>query len=157
MLDRRLLAEVVGVVDPLQLVALRLGAADEQRAAGLRAEVLADVEVGDERPAVVEREARRRRHGEHLLAQRAVADAHVAGDAGHPVDDARVRTADVDDDRRLDDVAAGERHAAHATVALVDPDHGLAEPERRRRGGGRRRARLWAASIGSSMNPLPGL
>ena len=71
------------------------------------------------------------RHGVHLVAQRAVADAHVAGHAGHSVDDARVWTADVDDDRRLDDVAARERDAAYATVSLVDPHHGLVEAERR--------------------------
>jgi hypothetical protein len=36
---------VVGVVDPVQFVALGLGAADQPRAADLRAEVLADVEI----------------------------------------------------------------------------------------------------------------
>ena len=83
MLDRRLLVEVVGIVDPLEFVAGRFGTTDEQRPARLGAEVLADVEIGDERPTVVEAEPRRRRRDEHLLAERPVPDAHLVGDAGH--------------------------------------------------------------------------
>ena len=59
-----------------------------------------------------------------------MADSHVAGHAGHLIDDARVRAADVDDDGRLDDIAAGERHAAARPSLLVDADHLLVEAER---------------------------
>jgi hypothetical protein len=48
--ERESVVELVRVVDPLELVARRLGPADQQGASWLGTEVLADLEVGDEAP-----------------------------------------------------------------------------------------------------------
>ena len=69
LLDGGMLVELIGIVDPLERVARRFGAAHQQRAARLRPEVLAEVEIDHDRHAVRSVSAGRSRRREHLLAQ----------------------------------------------------------------------------------------
>ena len=142
-LDGGVLVEVVGVVDPLERIALGLGAAHQQRAAGLRPEVLAEVEVDRRWACRVERQLHRARCGEHLLAQRSMTDAHVVGDAGEPVDRGRVRPGGVHHHRRLDGRAVVQRDAGRSADRRTAP-RSLADGTRTRRRGGEPRARCCA-------------
>ena len=87
------------------------------------------VAVGGVVAVVLEVEVRRRGHVVDLVAQRARLDVHLVLDAGHAVDDERVRAGDVDHDRRVDLGAVGQRHAGDAAVGAADLGHLGAEEE----------------------------
>ena len=97
--DSGVFVVVVGVVNPVQFIALWLGAPNQPGATELGAQVVTDVEVGDGRHAVLQAQPVRRLDGEHFLPQRTMADAHAFHYASHLIDDARMWAADVDDDR----------------------------------------------------------
>ena len=97
---------------------------------------------------VLEVEVRRRGHVVDLVAQRARLDVHLVLDAGHAVDDERVRAGDVDDDRRVDLGAVGQRDAGHAAVGAAD----LGDLARKRNSppfASAARWRLWRRELGS--------
>ena len=82
---RDLFLEVIGILDPLELVALGLGAAEHERAARMWSEVRAEIGVDDDRPARLDREVGGARHHVDLLAQRPRPDADAV-ERGEPVD-----------------------------------------------------------------------
>ena len=96
--------------------------------ARLGPEVDPGVAVGGVKPRGLEVDSRRRGNVVHLVAQGSGLDLHSSLDAGHPVDPRGVRAGDVDDDRRGDRPAVGERHSAHPATGAQDlhdlgPEH----------------------------------
>ena len=119
--------ELVGVVHPDLRVALGVLRADQDVVAGLGPEVDARVAVRGVVAVVLEIEVRRRRHVVHLVPQRARLHLHRVLDAGHAVDQERMRAGHVHDDRRIDLEAVRQRHPGHAAVIAPDLAHLRAE------------------------------
>ena len=122
------LVVVVGV-HPVLGVAAGVGAAHQDVVAGLRAEVDAVVVVGDVEAVVFVVVGGRPRRVVHLVTKRPGLDVHRVVDAGHLVDQVRVRPGDVHHDRRGHSRAVVEGHARDPPVAPADTGHGGGEAE----------------------------